>query len=99
MQMLNIASWTWTHHSKRTQMTINDDGDDDNYEFREKLNVYRNKVEMLLRHALDSVVDAIISGNDPILPISTRRGSLEFSKCPDKFGNKGNSIKINRVIL
>lgn len=66
-----------------TLMTI--DGDEDDV-FRESLNVSRNKVEMLLRFALDSVVDAFIKGNDPVLPIPTRGGSLEFSKSPEKFG-------------
>lgn len=66
-----------------TLMTI--DGDEDEV-FRESLNVSRNKVDMLLRFTLDSVVDAIIKGNDPVLPIPTRSGSLEFSKSPEKFG-------------
>lgn len=59
---------------------------DSDVAFRESLNVSRNKVEMLLRFSLDSVVDAFIMGNDPVLHIPTRSGSLEFSKSPEKFG-------------
>ena len=50
--------------------------------FRDNLNISRNKIEMLLRYHLDAVVDAIISGNDPVLPIPVRGGTLDFSKNP-----------------
>ena len=61
-------------------MTI-DDG-----RFHENLKISRNKVEMLLKYHLDSVADAIISRNDPVLPFPTRGGILDFSKNPQKFG-------------
>ena len=64
-------------------MTIEDD-----YAFHESLKIYRNKAEMLLRYILNSVVDAIIEGNDPVLPIPTRTGSLDLSRSPHKFGKK-----------
>lgn len=62
-------------------MTVNQD------KYHEKLQISRNKAKMLINYHLNLVTDSIIIGEDPILPIPSRSGFLEYHKNPEKFGN------------
>ena len=64
-------------------MTVGDDN-----LFRTNLQLYRNRAKMLLFHHLNSVVDAIVLEEEPVLPVITRSGSLEYSKNQERFGKE-----------
>lgn len=62
-------------------MTINQDN------YHQQLEVSRNKVKMLINYYINSIADAVILGEELILPIPTRSGFLAYHKNPEKFGN------------
>lgn len=78
-------------------MTINEEL------FKLNINVNRNKLKMLLAYHLDSVADALILNDEPVLPIPLRSGNLEYSKCTEKFSKMMKQLllkylRINRYI-
>lgn len=64
----------------RNIMTISQD------EYLQRLEVSRNKVKMLINYHLNAVANSLILNEEPVLPIPTRSGYLEYSKYPEKFG-------------
>lgn len=81
MLLLNIAIIEFPPPQSRYIMTLHQD------EYHQQLEVSRNKVKMLINYHLNAITDALILNEEPVLPIPTRSGFLEYSKNPEKFGN------------
>lgn len=56
--------------------------------FKNTLEISRNKLKMLFSFHLDSIADSLILENEASIPCPLKHGCLEYTKNPNKFGNK-----------